>query len=127
MNPSELLYTKEHEWIAINGDIGTVGITHHAQDALGEVVYIELPKVGDRFESRKAFGSVESVKAVSELFMPVSGEVLEINSALKDTPQTLNSDPFGEGWLLRIRIQNPAEAASLLSAQAYDQIVASEA
>jgi glycine cleavage system H protein len=127
MNPSELLYTKDHEWIAINGDIGTVGITHHAQDALGEVVYIELPKVGDRFESRKAFGSVESVKAVSELFMPVSGEVLEINSALKDTPQTLNSDPFGEGWLLRIRIQNPAEAASLLSAQAYDQIVASEA
>jgi len=127
MNPSELLYTKDHEWIAINGDIGTVGITHHAQDALGEVVYIELPKVGDRFESRKAFGSVESVKAVSELFMPVSGEVLEINSALKDAPQTLNSDPFGEGWLLRIRIQNPAEATSLLSAQAYDQIVASEA
>src|SRR5678816_1973495 len=127
MNPSELLYTKDHEWIEINGDIGTIGITLHAQDALGEVVYIELPKVGDRFESHKAFGSVESVKAVSELFMPVSGEVLEVNSTLKDAPQTLNSDPFGEGWLLRIRIKNPADAASLLSAQAYDQLVATEA
>jgi len=127
MNPSELLYTKDHEWIGISGDIGTVGITVHAQDALGEVVYIELPKVGDKFEAHKAFGSVESVKAVSELFMPVSGEVIEVNSALKDAPETLNSDPYGKGWLLRIRLQNPAETAALLSAQTYDQFVASEA
>ena len=127
MNPSGLLYTKDHEWIAINGDIGTVGITHHAQDELGEVVYVELPRIGDKFEAHKAFGSVESVKAVSELFMPVSGEVIEVNTTLKDSPQTINSDPFGNGWLLRMRIQNAAETESLLSAQAYDQLVAAEA
>lgn len=127
MNPEGLLYTKDHEWIGIAGDVGTVGITLHAQDALGEVVYIELPRVGEKFEAHKAFGSVESVKAVSELFMPVSGEVIEVNSALKDAPETLNSDPYGKGWLLRIRLQNPAEKASLLSSHDYDQFVATEA
>jgi len=127
MNPEGLLYTKEHEWIRINGDIGTVGITLHAQEALGDVVYIELPAVGDKFESHKSFGSIESVKAVSELFIPLSGEVIEVNSALKDSPQTINSDPYEKGWLLRIRILNPAETSSLMSAQAYDQYVASEA
>src|SRR6188472_1219111 len=127
MNPEGLLYTKDHEWIAIAGDVGTVGITLHAQDALGDVVYIELPHVGDKFEAHKAFGSVESVKAVSELFMPVSGEVIEVNSALKDSPQTLNSDPYGKGWLLRIRLQNPGDKTSLMSAQDYDKLVAAEA
>jgi glycine cleavage system H protein len=123
MNPEELLYTKEHEWIRINGDTGTVGITSHAQEALGDVVYIELPKPGDRFESHQPFGSVESVKAVSELFVPVGGEVIEVNSALKDTPETLNSDPYGNGWLIRLRIQNSADTSALLSAKAYGEYV----
>jgi len=127
MNPEGLLYTKDHEWIHVAGDVGTVGITLHAQEALGDVVYIELPRVGDKFESHNSFGSVESVKAVSELFMPVAGEVIEINSAIKDAPETLNSDPYGKGWLLRIRIQNSAETTALLSAHAYDQYIAAEA
>ena len=127
MNPEGLLYTKDHEWIHITGDTGTVGITAHAQEALGDVVYIELPRVGDKFEAHKSFGSVESVKAVSELFMPVSGEVIEVNSTIKDAPEALNSDPYGNGWLLRIRILNPAETAALLSAQAYDNYISADA
>ena len=127
MNPEGLLYSKDHEWIGITGDTGTVGITLHAQEALGDVVYIELPAVGDKFEAHKSFGSVESVKAVSELFMPVTGEVIEVNSSVKDKPETVNSDPYGKGWLIRIRIANPAETVSLLSAEAYDKYVAAEA
>jgi len=127
MNPEGLLYSKDHEWIGINGDTGTVGITLHAQEALGEVVYIELPGVGDKFDAHKSFGSVESVKAVSELFMPMSGEVIEVNSTIKDKPETLNADPYGKGWLIRIRIANPAETAALLSAQAYDNYISAEA
>jgi glycine cleavage system H protein len=127
MNPEGLLYSKDHEWIGIAGDIGTVGITLHAQEALGDVVYIELPGVGDKFDAHKSFGSVESVKAVSELFMPMSGEVIEVNSTLKEKPETLNSDPYGTGWLIRIRIANPAETAALLSAQSYSVYVAAEA
>jgi glycine cleavage system H protein len=126
MNPENLLYTKDHEWIRMSGDTGTVGITLHAQEALGDVVYVELPKVGDKFESHKSFGSVESVKAVSELFIPVAGEVIEVNSGIKDAPETLNSDPYGEGWLIRIRIQNQAEISDLLSAKAYDEYIATQ-
>ena len=127
MNPEGLLYSKDHEWIGITGDTGTVGITLHAQEALGDVVYIELPSLGDKFDAHKSFGSVESVKAVSELFMPLSGEVIEVNSTIKDKPETLNSDPYGKGWLIRIRITNPAETSALLSAQAYDSYIAAEA
>src|SRR5580765_4034682 len=127
MNPEGLLYSKDHEWIGITGDIGTVGITLHAQEALGDVVYIELPAVGDKFDAHISFGSVESVKAVSELFMPVSGEVIEVNSTVKEKPDTLNSDPYGKGWLIRIRIAKPAETAALFSAQAYATYVAAEA
>jgi len=127
MSPEDLLYTKEHEWIRIAADTGTVGITHHAQESLGEVVYIELPKVGDKFEAHKSFGSVESVKAVSDLFIPVAGEVIEVNAALKEAPETLNSDPYGKGWLIRIRIQNSAETSTLLSAKSYDEYAATQA
>jgi len=123
MNPDDLLYTKEHEWIRISGETGTVGITSHAQEALGDVVYIELPKIGDRFTSHQSFGSVESVKAVSELFVPVAGEVIEVNSSLKDSPETLNTDPYGKGWMIRLKIQNSQEASELLSAKAYDEYV----
>src|SRR5215469_5556279 len=101
MTPTDLLFTKEHEWLRIDGEIGTVGISDHAQKELGDVVYVELPKPGDRFDSGAAFGSVESVKAVSELFMPVSGEVVEINDELGSAPEKINADPYGIGWMLR--------------------------
>ena len=126
MNPENLLYTKDHEWIRIDGDTGTVGITQYAQDTLGEVVYIELPKVGDAFDTHQSFGNVESVKAVSELFLPLAGEVLEANSALKDAPETLNSDPYGAGWLIRIRIRPGAEKSHLLSSADYVAFLAAQ-
>lgn len=126
MNPDDLLYSKDHEWIRIAGDTGTVGITSYAQETLGDVVYVELPKVGSTCETGKSFGTVESVKAVSDLLMPVTGEVIEVNSAIVDAPDVLNTDPYGKGWLVRIRIQNAAETAALLSAKAYDEYVASK-
>lgn len=125
MNPEGLLYTKDHEWLRVSGDTGTIGITTYAQETLGDVVFIELPKVGAKFEAGKSFGNVESVKAVSELLIPVSGEVLEVNTKLADAPETLNSDPFEKGWLIRIRIQDAAEQAALLSAKAYNEYIAS--
>ena len=121
MTPSDLLYTKEHEWLRIDGETATVGITDHAQQELGDVVYVELPKPGDKFDSGAAFGSMESVKAVSELFMPVSGEVVEINEELGNAPERINADPYGVGWMLRIRLTNKGETAAMMSAQEYDE------
>ena len=126
MSPDDLLYTKEHEWIRVSGETGTVGITGHAQESLGEVVYIELPKTGEKFQTGQSFGNVESVKAVSELFIPVSGEVLEINEEVGNAPETLNEDPYGKGWLIRIRLLDPAETADLMSSEEYDEYTASE-
>src|SRR2546423_9564239 len=117
MNPENLKYTEEHDWIRVDGDTGTIGITQHAQEALGDIVYVELPEVGRKFDIHQIFGSVESVKAVSELQIPVAGEVIEVNPAIVDAPETLNSDPYGKGWLIRIRIQKPEELSSLLSAK----------
>src|SRR5688572_637246 len=113
MSPDDLLYTKEHEWIRVSGETGTVGITDHAQESLGEVVYIDLPKTGEKFQMGQSFGNVESVKAVSELFIPVSGEILEINDEAGNAPETLNEDPYGKGWLVKIRLLDPAETADL--------------
>ena len=121
MTPTDLLYTKEHEWLRIDGETGVVGITDHAQQELGDVVYVELPKPGDKFDSGAAFGRVESVKAVSELFMPVSGEVVEINDELGSAPERINADPYGVGWMLRIRLTNKGETAGMMSAQEYDE------
>jgi glycine cleavage system H protein len=121
MNPEDLLYTKEHEWIRIAGDTGTVGITDHAQDELGDVVFVELPKVGDKLAAGKALGTIESVKAVSEIFCPVSGEVTEVNTSLVDAPETINADPYGKGWLVRLRIEKPNEG--LLSAKQYEEYI----
>ncbi len=121
MSPDDLLYTKEHEWLRLAEETGTVGITHHAQKELGEVVYVELPKVGDKFDSGDAFGNVESVKAVSELFIPVSGEVVEVNEDLGAAPEHINEDPYGKGWLIRIRLKEMSETASLMSAEEYDE------
>ncbi len=124
MTPPDLKYTKEHEWVRIEGDTGTVGITAFAQKELGDVVYVELPKVGDRSDMNDTFGTVESVKAVSELFMPLSSEVTELNTSLEDNPERVNDDCYGAGWLVRIRITEPSEIESLLSAEAYDDYTA---
>ena len=124
MNPDDLLYSKEHEWLRVEGDTGLVGITSHAQEELGDVVYVELPKVGDKFDANEAFGTVESVKAVSEMFMPVSGEITEINAELENSPGRVNDDSFGKGWMVRIRITNPDQTGDLLSAEAYGEFTA---
>src|ERR1051326_9010656 len=121
MSPDDLIYTKEHEWVRIAGDGGTVGITDHAQKELGDIVYVELPKVGTKYDSGETFGTVESVKAVSELYIPVSGEVIEVNEALGDAPEKINSDPYGTGWMIRIRLLKKAETAGLMSAKEYDE------
>jgi glycine cleavage system H protein len=124
--PENLRYSKDHEWISVDGETGTVGITDHAQHSLGDVVYVELPKPGDTFEAHAAFGSVESVKAVSELFMPVSGEVLEVNDSLQDEPERVNSDPYGDGWMVRVRLSKPGELDGLLDAAEYEDFLKSE-
>ena len=121
MTPGDLLYTKEHEWLRIDGEVGTVGITDHAQKELGEVVYVELPAVGATFDSGGRFGSVESVKAVSELFLPVSGEVVEVNQDLGAAPEKINEDPYGSGWMLRIRLLDRNDVADLMPAEEYDE------
>ena len=126
MSPDDLLYTKEHEWLRLADETGTVGITHHAQKELGEVVYVELPKVGDKFDSGETFGNIESVKAVSELFIPVSGEVIEVNDDLGAAPEQINEDPYGKGWLIRIRVREMSETADLLSAEEYDEYTKEE-
>jgi glycine cleavage system H protein len=119
--PTDLLFTKEHEWLRIDGTVGTIGISNHAQKELGDIVYIELPKPGTQYGSGDAFGSVESVKAVSELFMPVSGEVTEINEELGSAPEKINEDPYGDGWMIRIRLASASETADLMSAEEYDE------
>jgi glycine cleavage system H protein len=124
--PEDLHYSKDHEWIRVEGDIGTIGITDHAQDSLGDVVYVELPKAGESFAAHESFGSVESVKAVSEIFTPVGGEVTEVNESLQDEPEKVNTDPYGEGWMIRVRMSNPGEVDSLLNAAEYEDFTKAE-
>jgi glycine cleavage system H protein len=126
MYPENFRYTKEHEWVLVEGDAGTIGITDHAQDELGDIVYVDLPKAGARIEQGKSLGSVESVKAVSDIYSPVSGEVADINHVLADTPETLNSDPHGAGWLVKIRLSAPAELDGLMSAAEYQSYIGAE-
>ncbi|MGD0014807.1 MAG: glycine cleavage system protein GcvH [Bryobacteraceae bacterium] len=126
MYPDQLRYTKEHEWVRLEGDLGTIGITDHAQKELGDIVFAELPRVGTRIERGKTLGSVESVKAVSEVCAPVSGEVVEVNEALAGTPETINADPHGGGWLVKMRLSAPQELDSLLSAADYEAYIAAE-
>ena len=123
MNPQDLLYSKEHEWIRIAGDTGTVGITHHAQEELGDIVFVEFPQIGARVEAGKPFGTIESVKAVSELFSPVSGEITEVNNDLVAAPESVNTDPYGKGWIVRIRMDK-GSPTGLLSAEQYTQYTA---
>lgn len=117
--PENFHYTKEHEWVSVSGDVGTIGITDHAQSELGDIVYVDLPKVGATFTQGKAIGSVESVKAVSDIYCPVSGEVVEVNASLADAPEKLNQDPHGDAWLVKVRLSAPDEIKSLLSASDY--------
>ena len=122
--PTQYRYTKEHEWIDLKGDVATIGITDYAQHELGDVVFVELPKVGAKTVAGKSFGTVESVKAVSEIYAPVSGEVIEANTALQNTPEKINTDPHGAAWLIKIRVANPAELAGLMDAAAYEAYIA---
>jgi glycine cleavage system H protein len=124
--PDDLHYSKDHEWVRVDGNIAVVGITDYAQDSLGDVVYVELPKVGDEFAANESFGSVESVKAVSEVFCPVSGEVVGINEALADTPEEVNQDSYGKGWMIRVQMANPGEVDSLLTAAEYEDFTKAE-
>ena len=117
-------YTKEHEWIRIEGEAATVGITDHAQQALGDVVFVQLPEVGDQIDQGGEAGEIESVKAVSAIYAPISGEVVEVNGALDDDPETVNQAPYGGGWLFKIRLSNPAEIEGLLSADGYAAVLA---
>ncbi len=126
MYPNDYRYTKEHEWIKAEGDSATVGITDHAQDQLGDVVFVELPKVGAKLQAMQSFGTVESVKAVSDIYAPVSGEVTEINEALVDTPEKLNEDPHGQGWLIRLKLSDKTELSKLMTVEQYQEYVAAE-
>ena len=126
MYPENFRYTKEHEWVLVEGDIGTVGITDHAQEELGDIVYVDLPKAGAHLEQGKSLGSVESVKAVSDVYSPVSGEVTEINPLLASQPEALNTDPHGNAWLVKIRLSAPAEASGLMSAADYQAYIGAE-
>lgn len=118
--PKSYRYTKDDEWIAVKDDVGTVGLTHEAQCRLGDIVFLELPPVGSALEAGKALGVVESVKAVFEIYAPVSGEVVEVNGELKDAPEKVNSDPHGAGWLIKVRLKDPTEADALMDAAAYE-------
>ena len=125
--PEDLKYTKEHEWVAVNCNVGTVGITHYAQSELGDIVYVELPAARSPVVAGEEFGTVESVKAVSEIFAPVSGEVLEVNAALAKNPETINKDPYGDGWLIKLKLADPKELPSLMSAADYRKYIEEEA
>ncbi len=124
--PEDLHYSKDHEWVRVEGDVATVGITDYAQDSLGDVVYVELPKAGETFAANESFGSVESVKAVSEVFSPVSGSVAEAHDTLSDDPEKVNTDPYGDGWMIRIKMSNPGEVDSLLTAAEYEDFTKAE-
>src|SRR5690349_18083530 len=122
-NPSDLKYSKDHEWIRVSGTQATIGITSHAQKQLGDLVYIEMPKVGDSFEEGDAIGSLESVKAVAEVYMPLKGKIVEINKEVTDDPELVNTDPYGEGWLVKLQVANTARLKDFMSADQYDQYI----
>jgi glycine cleavage system H protein len=126
MYPTDLRYTKDHEWVRVQDGIATVGITDYAQHELGDVVYVELPKVGAKLIAGKTLGTVESVKAVSEIYCPVSGEVTEVNSALSDTPETINNDPHGKAWLIKLKADDPSAVGGLMDAAAYQAFISEQ-
>src|SRR4029079_12175503 len=125
--PENLRYSKDHEWVKVDGEVASIGITDYAQHSLGDVVYVDMPRVGDKFGTHEAFGSVESVKAVSEIFTPVAGEVVEVNDSLNDTPEKVNSDPYKAGWMVKVRMSNPGDADAMLSADEYEEFLSANA
>ena len=124
--PENLRYSKDHEWVSVDTDTAAIGITDYAQHSLGDVVYIDMPRVGDKFGAHEAFGSVESVKAVSEVFTPIAGEVIEVNEGLNDTPEKVNGDPYGDAWFIKMKMENPLEADGLLSAEEYEEYLSNQ-
>ena len=124
MAPSDLRYTKDHEWIRVEGNTGWIGITEYAQGELGDVVFVELPAVGTKLETGKSFGTIEAVKAVSDLYAPVAGEVTELNKEVQDSPELVNKEPYERGWMIKITIANPGEVNSLLDAESYKKLIA---
>ncbi len=127
MYPEDYVYSKDHEWISVQDNVGTIGITDYAQHELGDVVYVDLPEVGDTFEAGEPFGSVESVKAVSEVFCPIGGEVIEVNSKLEDSPELINQSPHQEAWMIKVRLITPEEVKELLSAEEYEEYLQEQA
>jgi glycine cleavage system H protein len=121
--PTNLKYTKDHEWVSIDGDIATIGITDFAQGELGDIVYVEIETEGETLNAEEVFGSVEAVKTVSDLFLPLSGEIIEFNSELDANPEFVNSDPYGKGWMIKVKIQDSSEAANLLDSEAYEALI----
>lgn len=121
--PSNLKYTKDHEWVSLEGDVATVGVTDFAQGELGDIVYVEVETVGETLDAEEIFGTVEAVKTVSDLFLPLSGEIIEFNSALEDEPEKVNSDPYGDGWMIKIKCSDISQADQLLSAEMYKDLV----
>tara|TARA_R110002050_G_scaffold87066_3_gene184618 strand:+ start:11491 stop:11871 length:381 start_codon:yes stop_codon:yes gene_type:complete len=122
--PAELKYTKDHEWVKVDGDVAIIGITDYAQGELGDIVYVEVDTEGDSLDKEETFGTVEAVKTVSDLFMPVSGEVIEFNGGLEDAPETVNKDAYGEGWMIKVKMSNPSELNDLLDAEGYQALIA---
>jgi glycine cleavage system H protein len=124
--PSNLKYTKDHEWVKLEGDVATIGITKYAQEQLGDIVYVDIESLDDEVEAEETFGSVEAVKTVADLFMPVAGTVTEANEALEDEPELVNSDPYGAGWMVKIKVNNVADVEALMSAADYEKLVSTE-
>lgn len=121
--PANLKYTKDHEWVSVEGDVATIGITDFAQSELGDIVYVEIETIGETIEQEEVFGSVEAVKTVSDLFMPVSGEIIEFNEGLEADPEAVNKDAYGAGWMIKVKMSNPAEVDALLDAAAYQALI----
>lgn len=122
--PAELKYTKDHEWVRVEGDVAFIGITDHAQSELGDIVYVEIETEGETLDQHAVFGTVEAVKTVSDLFMPISGEIIEFNKTLESTPEAVNADPYGDGWMIKVKISNPDELSALMDATAYQEAIA---
>ena len=121
--PAELKYTKDHEWVKLQGDIATIGITEFAQGELGDIVYVEVETIGETLDAEEVFGTVEAVKTVSDLYMPIAGEVLDFNEAIEDTPEIVNEDPYGEGWMIKVKVSNLSDVQELLSADDYTSLI----
>ena len=121
--PADLKYTKDHEWVKMDGDVATIGITDFAQKELGDIVYVEVETLDQTLDKEEVFGTVEAVKTVSDLFLPLAGEIIEFNSELESAPETVNSDPYGQGWMIKVRVSNPAEFNELLTADAYRELI----